>query len=74
MSEHFRGVCVAFKKDIGEEAIARVMDAIRLMGCVQSVKAMPADPNAWISKSRVEADYRNRLMAVLWPDEYGTKK
>ena len=68
MSDKHHGYVVTLDTPLHEEASSHVIDAIRLLKGVVSVKPIVGDPGLALAEERARADLRERLWRAL---DYG---
>ncbi len=67
MTDRLKGVWVAFEHDIREDDAEALTSAIKQLRGVLAVEPQVVDVGDWVAEERVRADYRTKLMDILWP-------
>jgi hypothetical protein len=68
MSDHYNGLMVVLKKDVGQEHMEKLVAAIELLDGVLSVCEHVSDFESHIANDRARHELGSALMAVLYPD------
>lgn len=69
MTDRLNGVYVAFEKDIRDDDVQPLIDAIRCLRGVLRVKKNVVDLNAWVAEERARRELGEKLIAVVYPKE-----
>jgi hypothetical protein len=67
MSQSYKGVEVAFAKDVSEETAEIIMNAIRCLRGVLEVRPIKSTSADWIVEDRVRQAYKDKLFRALDP-------
>lgn len=67
MTDRLKGVIVTFERDIREDDAEAVLNAIRMIKGVLSVKPLVADVDFHIAEERVRQELTKKLWDVLHP-------
>lgn len=69
MTDRLNGVWVAFENDIREDDAESLINAIKRLRGVLSVKTNVVDFNGWIAEERVRRELGEKLLSILAPKE-----
>jgi len=61
MTDRFSSLTVVLEKDIREDDAEHILNAIRMIKGVLSVKGNVTDINLYITETRVQSKYRDKL-------------
>lgn len=65
MGRDIKGLTVAFQKDLTDEYVDRLIQAISLFAGVYKVEKNVADVDDYINRKQIEFEYRTRLQKAL---------
>lgn len=68
MTERLKGVLVTFEDDVREDDAEHIINAIRLIRRVLTVKPVPNDIKQSIAEDRVRHELHEKLFRVIYPD------
>jgi hypothetical protein len=68
MTERLRGLLVTFEEDVREDDAEAIINAIRLIKRVLTVKTIPSNIDLRISEDRVRHELGQKLWKVIYPD------
>jgi hypothetical protein len=66
MTDRLKGVMVVFDRDIREDDAQEIINAIKMVRGVLSVKKSVANHDDWMNRERVEAEYRQRVWDAIF--------
>lgn len=65
MTDRIKGFWVALERDIRDDDVQPIIDAVRQLRGVLAVEANVASPADWINRQRVRRELEERLWAAL---------
>lgn len=65
MSDRVKGLHVAFEINLNEDDTKRIIDAIKLIKGVMSVKTKEVVADDWIIRSRIKNEFSGKLIEML---------
>jgi len=65
LGRDIKGLTVAFQKDLTDEYVDRLIQAISLFAGVYKVEKNVADVDDYINRKQIEFEYRTRLQKAL---------
>jgi hypothetical protein len=65
MSDHFKGMVVTFERDIGEEAMEAMTNALRQFRHVLDVTPSVADANDHMNRMQIRFEIQKKLWEAL---------
>lgn len=68
MTDRLKGVIVTFEKDVREDDAEYILNAIRMIKGVLSVKELVSNYEQHIAEERVRHELREKIFEVLNPD------
>lgn len=69
MTDRIKGFWVALERDIREDDVESLVEAVKHLRGVQAVKIQVADPDDWMARERATTELRDKIIEVLWPKE-----
>lgn len=65
MSDKFKGCTVTFDRDIHEEDIKHIVDAIKQLRCVVSVEPTLTTAEDHMNRDRISWEYKNKFIDFI---------
>lgn len=69
MTGRLAGVVVTFEKDIREDDAEAIINAIRMIKCVLTVKPLVSDTTQSMAEDRVRRELGEKLLKILYPKD-----
>lgn len=67
MTDRVNRLYVALERDIREDDVEALVDAIRMMRGVMGVETHVTDEADWVADERARREVRDKIQAILWP-------
>lgn len=68
MTDVLKGCTVAFARDIREDDVEAIVNAIRMIKGVLAVELIPGNaPGDWIIEQRVRREYADKVVEIFYP-------
>lgn len=65
MSDMYKGVVVAFEKDLGEERLENIVHAIRMIKGVAAIAAQPEVRDDFINRAQIKHELQRKLLEAI---------
>lgn len=67
MTDSYFAITVLLEKDVREDDIEHILNAIRMIKRVMKVEPLIANPELDAAEERVRREYRDKLYDIIWP-------
>lgn len=67
MTDRIRGFYVALEKDIRDDDVEPIIEAVKCLRFVLKVEPIVSDANDWIAEERVRRELGEKLWEILYP-------